>query len=113
MKEIALLGTTCQVFADVLSSLLEKDMTVCAMVDTPSKVMLDNSRLTVQHLPVEDHDRVKEDLEGYHDAVLTYNDDLTDEYTNSRTLNYFVDTLTAARQAGKEGEPPKEISLTE
>ena len=100
MKEIALLGTTCQVFADVLSSLLEKDMTVCAMVDTPSKVMLDNSRLTVQHLPVEDHDRVKEDLEGYHDAVLTYNDDLTDAYTNSRTLNYFVDTLTAARQAG-------------
>ena len=98
MKEIALLGTTCQVFADVLSSLLEKDMTVCAMVDTPSKVMLDNSRLTVQHLPVEDHDRVKEDLEGYHDAVLTYNDDLTDEYTVV-TTGY--------------SSPPKEISLTE
>ena len=33
MKEIALLGTTCQVFADVLSALLEKELTVSAMVD--------------------------------------------------------------------------------
>jgi len=100
MKEIALLGTTCQVFADVLSALLEKELTVSAMVDYPTKVMLDETRLTVKHLPIEEHDRVKEDLEGYHDVVLTYNDDLSDAYTNDLTLKYFVDTLTAAREAG-------------
>lgn len=100
MKEIALLGTTCTVFADVLSSLLEHGFTVDAMVDEPSKVMLDRTDLTIQHLPVGEHDRVRDMLEGYHDVVLTYNDDLSDSYTNDMTLRYFVDTLTAARQAG-------------
>lgn len=100
MKEIALLGTNNRVFADVLGSLLARGLSVNAMVDFPEKVMLDDTRLTVTHLPVEEHDRVVEMLSGYHDAVLTYNDDLTDAYTNDRTLKYFVDTVHAAREAG-------------
>ena len=54
MKEIALLGTTNHVFGDVLGSLLASGLSVNALVDTPEKVMLDDVRLTVQHLPVED-----------------------------------------------------------
>lgn len=100
MKEIALLGTTNRVFGDVLGALLAQGLSVNAMVDYPEKVMLDDTRLTVSHLPVEDHARVVEMLEGYHDAVLTYNDDLTDAYTNDLTLKYFVDTVHAAREAG-------------
>ena len=100
MKEIALLGTTNHVFGDVLTSLLEKELSVNAMVDYPEKVMLDDTRLTVTHLPVDQHERVVEALEGYHDAVLTYNDDLQDAYTNDLTLKYFVDTVHAAREAG-------------
>lgn len=100
MKEIALLGTTNHVFGDVLTSLLEKELSVNAMVDYPEKVMLDDTRLTVTHLPVDQHERFVEALEGYHDAVLTYNDDLQDAYTNDLTLKYFVDTVHAAREAG-------------
>lgn len=100
MKEIALLGTNNHVMADVMGALLARGLSVNAMVDYPEKVMLEDSRLTVTHLPVEEHDRVKEMLEGYHDAVLTYNDDLQDAYTNDLTLKYFVDTVHAAREAG-------------
>ena len=100
MKEIALLGTTNHVFGDVLDSLLAKGLSVNALVDNPEKVMLDDVRLTVHHLPVEDSERVQEMLEGYHDAVLTYNDDLQDVYTNELTHKYFTDTVNAARRAG-------------
>ena len=100
MKEIALLGTVNRVQGDILGELLAQGLSVNAMVDVPEHVMLDDTRLTVTHLPVEEHDRVKEMLEGYHDAVLAYNDDLQDKYTNDLTLRYFVDTVHAAREAG-------------
>lgn len=100
MKEIALLGTTSHVFGDVLGTLLARGLSVNAMVDFPEKVMVEDTRLTITHLPVEDHDRVKEALEGYHDIVLAYNDDLSDAYTNDLTLKYFIDTVHAAREAG-------------
>ena len=100
MKEIALTGTTCHVFGDVLGSLLGKGASVTAMVDFPEKVMIDDSRLTIEHLPVEDHDKVIAAFQGYETAVLTYNDDLRDVYTNDLTLKYFGDTLHAAREAG-------------
>lgn len=100
MKEIALLGTINRVQADVLGELLARGLSVNAMVDNPEKLMLEDSRLTVTHLPVENHERVVEALEGYSDAVLTYNDDLQDALTNVLTLKYFVDTVHAAREAG-------------
>ena len=84
----------------MLGELLARGLSVNAMVDFPEKVMLADSRLTVTHLPVENHERVVEALEGYSDAVLAYNDDLQDAYTNELTLKYFVDTVHAAREAG-------------
>lgn len=100
MKEIVLTGTTCHVFGNVLSALLKKGLGVKAMVDYPEKVMVGDTRLTINHLPVEEHDKVIEGLRGYDTAVLTYNDNLQDVYTNDLTLRYFVDTLHAAREAG-------------
>lgn len=100
MNEIALLGTDNRVFADVLGALLERGLSVNAMVDFPEKVMLDDSRLTVTALNVANHQSVEDSLQGYADAILTYNDDLKDAYTNELTLKYFVDTVHAARQAG-------------
>lgn len=100
MKEIALLGTVNHVHADVLGALLVRGYTVNTMVDNPEHVMLDDDRLTITHLPVEDHAKVVEMLTGYDTAVLVYNDDLSDAYTNDLTLRYFVDTVHAAREAG-------------
>lgn len=100
MKEIALTGTTCHVFADVLSALLYNGLSVKALVDYPEKVMIDDSRLTITHFPIEEHDKVIDEFKGYDTVVLTYNDDLKDVYTNNLTLKYFVDTLYAAREAG-------------
>lgn len=95
-----MLGTNNRVFADVLGALLERGLSVNAMVDFPEKVMLDDSRLTVTALNVANHQSVEDSLQGYADAILTYNDDLEDAYTNELTLKYFVDTVHAARQAG-------------
>ncbi len=100
MKEILLTGTNGHVFADVLGALLAQGLTVNALVDYPENVMVEDSRLTVGHLPVEEHDKVKELFGGYDNAVLTYSDNLQDTYTNDLTLKYFVDTVFAAREAG-------------
>ena len=100
MKEIALTGTTCRVFGDVLGSLPAQSLSVKAMVDYPEKVMVDDSRLTITHLPVEEHDKTIDEFRGYDTAVMTYNDDLQDAYTNDIALRYFSDTLHAAREAG-------------
>lgn len=100
MKEILLTGTVGTVLADVLGSLLSKGLSVNALVDAPEKIMIDDTRLHVGHMPVEKHDEVKNLFTGYDTAVLTYSDDLEDKYTNDRTLKYFVDTVFAAREAG-------------
>lgn len=100
MKEIALVGTTCHVFADVLGSLRAQGLGINAMVDYPERVMVDDISLTKTHFPVTDHAKVVNAFTGYDTVVLTYNDDLQDTYTNDLTLRYFVDTFTAAREAG-------------
>lgn len=100
MKEIALLGTTNHVFGNVLGALLARGLSINAMVDFPEKVMLNDSRLTVTQFSPVNHERAEEMLSGYGTAVLTYNDNLEDTYTNDMTLKYFVDTVHAARQAG-------------
>lgn len=100
MKEIVITGTTCHVFADVVSAALADGLTVEALVDFPEKVMIADSRLTVGHLPLGNHDKVRESFEGYTTAVLTYSDNLQDRYANELTLLHFVDTVHAAREAG-------------
>ena len=100
MKEIALFGPTGHVHGDVLGALLARGLSVNTMVDFPERVMVQDSRLTIMHRPLNDHERVKEALEGYHDVVLTYNDNLSDSDTNDLALKYFIDTVHAAREAG-------------
>ncbi len=102
MKEIALLGTNGHVMGNVLGALLARGLGVNAMVDFPEKVMLADSRLTVTHFNPADRGKTEASLQGYTEAVLTYNDDLEDKYTNELTLKYFVDTVLAARRAGVE-----------
>lgn len=100
MKEIAVVGTNNKVFGSVIGELLARGLSVNAMVDFPDNVMLSDDRLTVTRFTPENHDSVREGFEGYHDVVLTYNDNLQDRYTNDLTLKYFVDTVHAAREAG-------------
>ncbi|MDE6097931.1 MAG: NAD(P)H-binding protein [Muribaculaceae bacterium] len=100
MKEVALVGTTCHVFSDVLSLLLERDIAVVAFVDNPEKVMLNDELLTVSHLYPADEGAVEQSLQGFHDAVLVYDDNLMDVSHNTLTLESFVPTLTGARKAG-------------
>lgn len=100
MKEIALLGTNNHVMADVAGALLSRGVAVNAMVDFPERVMLNDTNLTVMRLDLANHQSVEDALGCYAVAVLTYNDDLHDAYTNDLTLKYFADTVHAARQAG-------------
>lgn len=100
MKEIAVTGTNNKVFADVLGVLLARDLVVNAMVDYPEHVMLEDSQLTVSRMNFYDKDAMREAFEGYHDAILTYDDNLEDIQHNDVTLKTFADTVTAAREAG-------------
>lgn len=100
MKEIALVSTVNHVSAKILSHLLEAGVGVAAMVDFPEKIMVNNSLLIVAPLNVRNKQHTVDALAGYHDAVLAYNDDLRDEYTNDLTLHTFAETVNAAREAG-------------
>ncbi len=100
MKEIALTGTNNKVFADVLAVLLARDVAVNAMVDYPEHVMLEDSQLTVSRANFYSREAMREAFEGYHDAILTYDDNLLDAAHNELALKTFTDTITAAREAG-------------
>lgn len=100
MKEIALVGTNNKVFADVLSTLLGRGLSVNALVDYPERVMVEDTRLTVSRMNFMDEEAMRSSFEGYHDAVLSYDDNLRDAAHNELALKSFAETLTAARQAG-------------
>lgn len=100
MKEIALVGLVSHVQAEILGHLLREGLSVNVLTDKPERVMLDDSRLTVQPLTFAQHGHLAEALEGYHDAVFAYNDDLADAYSNDDTLHHFAQSVAAARQAG-------------
>lgn len=100
MKEIALIGTTGHVHADVMGALLAAGMAVNTMVDYPEKVMLEDTRLVIKHFPYYDTESAEKALTGYETVVLTYSDDLQDAYTNDLTLKTFAGTAAAARKAG-------------
>lgn len=100
MKEVALIGTNNKVFGDVLSVLLARDIAVNAMVDYPEHVMLEDQILTVTKMDFYKRDAMREVFDGYHDAILTYDDNLLDAAHNDLALKTFADTITAAREAG-------------
>ncbi len=100
MKEIALTGTNCRIFAEVLSALLHRGVSVHAYVTYPERVMLDDVDLTVSRLDADSPMAMTQDFEGYHDVVFTYNDDLTSVEDNDYTLHHYNAMVTAAAEAG-------------
>lgn len=100
MKEIALTGLSGHVFADVLSALLKRNVTVNAMVNNPERLMLDDVDVTVSHLDVTNKEELEHMFEGYHDVVMTFHDDLEDHDANTFVLDNYVKMVNAARNAG-------------
>lgn len=100
MKEVALLGMESHVFADVLSELLHRNISVNAFVPNPERLMIDNVDLTVSLLDVEKPSALSESLEGYHDAIIAFSDNQTDVKANDFALKYYLPMLKAAREAG-------------
>lgn len=100
-KEIALIGTDDRETGDILSRLMQHNIGVRFFTDTPEKVMVgDDSNVIVSGMDFYKHTLMEESLSGYHDAILVYNDDLSDAATNDLALKTFADTVHAARQAG-------------
>lgn len=100
MKEVALTGSNCHIFADVLSALLHRGINVNAFVTYPERLMLEDINLTVSRLDVADSDELRRGFEGYHDVIMTFNDDQTDVDSNDFTLHYYNELVNAARDAG-------------
>lgn len=100
MKKAALVGTNNKVFADVLSVLLARDIEVSAMVDNTMHVMVEDPNLKVSRLDFYSRDDMRKAFEGFHNVILTYDDDLRDASHNNLALKTFADTINAAREAG-------------
>lgn len=100
MKEVALTGTNCHIFADVLSALLHRGVSVHAFVTEPEHLMLDDSDLVISRLDTGNRETLTNDFEGYHDVILTFNDDQTDVSSNDFTLHCYNELVNAARDAG-------------
>ncbi|MBO5267277.1 MAG: NAD(P)H-binding protein [Muribaculaceae bacterium] len=100
MKEIALTGMNGHVFADVLTQLLHRGQAVNAFVSNPERVMLENSDLSVSLLDAANKDALREVFEGYHDVIMTFEDDQTDHEANDFILGHYVGMVNAAREAG-------------
>lgn len=116
-KEIALTGVNGQVFATVLSSLLHRGIAVNAYVNNPERLMVADSNLTVNHLDVATKDSLRESFEGYHDVILTFDDDLENREENDFTLRHYAEMVNAAREAGVTrlvvvGSPQSEAFFT-
>lgn len=100
MNEVALIGMESRVLADVLSALLHRNIAVNAIVTQPERMMINNVDLTVSHLKPGNPDMLADNLEGYHDAVIAFSDDLTDEAADNFALHHFGEMLTAVKSAG-------------
>ncbi|MDO4320840.1 MAG: NAD(P)H-binding protein [Bacteroidales bacterium] len=100
MKEVALTGSNCHIFADVLSALLHRGVAVHAFVTYPERLMLDDVDLTVSRLDVDNKVELTHGFEGYHDVIMTFNDDQTDSESNDFTLHHYNEMINAAREAG-------------
>lgn len=100
MKEVALTGTICHIFADVLSALLHRGVSVHAFVTNPEHLMLDDDDLVISRLDADNKDQLRDSFEGYHDVILTFNDDQTDAESNNFTLHHYNEMVNAAREAG-------------
>lgn len=100
MKEIAITGLNGHVLADVLTALLHRGITVNAYVSNPERLMLDATNVTVSQLDANTKDALKESFEGYHDVVLTFDDDQTNHDTNDFVLQHYAEMVNAAREAG-------------
>lgn len=100
MKEVALTGTNCHIFADVLSALLHRGVAVHAFVTEPEHLMLEDADLVISRLDTGSRETLTHDFEGYHDVILTFNDDQTDVTSNDFTLRYYDELVNAARDAG-------------
>lgn len=100
MKEVALTGTNCHIFAEVLSALLHRGLSVRAFVNNPEHLMLDDTNLVISRLDADDKEQLTHDFEGYHDVIMTFNDDQTDVESNDFTLHHYNQMVNAARDAG-------------
>lgn len=100
MKEIALIGANGPVMSAVLTSLLERELSVNALTLFPEKVMLDNTRLTISRFDVTNEEAVREALEGYSTLVIANESNLENEAMDDLVLKYFQKTVEAAAKAG-------------
>ena len=100
MKEIALTGLSGQVFADVLSALLHRGVTVNALVNNPERLMDTSTQLTASLLDVDSKDVLKSSLTGYDSAIFTFDDNLEDHDQNDFVLQHYNEMVNAARDAG-------------
>lgn len=100
MKEIAVIGANGTVMSHVLSRLLENGMAVNVMTLFPERVMVENVQLTVSHIDVASHDKMRQSLVGYDTVVITNETDLTNKELNDLALKYYNSIVNAAIEAG-------------
>lgn len=117
MKEIAVTGINGHVLADVLTSLLHNGITVNAYVNEPMRLMDTSAQLTVGLLRADDKEELRRSFEGYHDVVMTFDDNQLNHDENSFVLDHYYEMINAAHEAGVArvvvvGSPQSEAFFT-
>ena len=117
MKEIAVTGINGHVLADVLSALLHKGITINAYVNEPMKLMDTSTQLTVGLLRVDKKEELVRSFEGYHDVVMTFDDNQLNHDENNFVLDHYYEMINAAHEAGVSrvivvGSPQSEAFFT-
>lgn len=117
MKEIAVTGLNGHVLADVLSALLHNGVTVNALVNDPLKLMNTSTQLTAGLLRAGDKDELRRSFDGYHDVVMTFDDNQLNHDENSFVLDHYYEMVNAAAEAGVArlivvGSPQSEAFFT-
>ncbi len=117
MKEIAVTGINGHVLAEVLSALLHRDVDIKVFVNSPERLMDANPRLTVARLDAMHKQTMVDDFAGYHDVIMTFDDNQTNKDENDFILKHYNEMVNAAREAGVErlvvvGSPQAEAFFT-
>lgn len=100
MKEVALIGFGGPVFATTLTGLLEQGLTVRVLITTsPEHVMLDDTRVTVQHVDLADRLDLLQQLQGYDEVILALETDYMNDEVNTLVLKYYNEIINTAIEA--------------
>ncbi|MBO5054360.1 MAG: NAD(P)H-binding protein [Muribaculaceae bacterium] len=100
MKEIVLIGFGGNVFDATLTELLESGLSIVAFVPNPDRFMVNNPKLVIHRLDLNDKTTMIQSFTGYDKAIIALETNLTNHDLNEIVLKHYNTITTAVIEAG-------------